>query len=239
MTQRPVERVLEATLKDLHSATSDVGHPLHSEASTRAGNPEASDSQPMRSGRRATVRVRRHFGSDMQDLVAASIGWLIRIESPDCTSQFRMDLEQWLDEDVTHRVAVTIATRTRDRVNRLRNLRPVDGKVDPDLLLLPEYTPRLIERALAVVPLAKQDARRPRRVSSFRPLAAGVVGLCLLCVATARYNQLSTGDRPHIGDKQTVLLSDGESHAEKLLTVQQPRLCGDANGLLGWCNDDG
>jgi hypothetical protein len=153
-----------------------------------------------------------------------------------------MDLEQWLNEDVTHRVAVTIATRTRDRVNRLRNLRPVDGKVDPDLLLLPEYTPRLIERTLAVVPLAQRDARRPRRVRSFHPLlAAGVVGLCLLCVATARYvdNQLRMGDTPHIGGKQAVLLSDGDSHAGKLMTVQQPRLCEEANGLLRWCNDDG
>jgi hypothetical protein len=63
----------------------------------------------------------------------------------------------------------------------------------------------------------------------------------LLCVTAARYvhNQHSTGDTAHIGGKQAALLSDGDSRAGKLMTAQQPRLCGEANGLLRWCDDDG
>jgi hypothetical protein len=177
----------------------------------------------------------------MQDLVATSMAWLVKLESTDCTSRFLNDVEVEFDEDVIHRVAFTIATRTRDRVNHLRNLRPANGKVDPDLLLLPEYTPRLIERTLPVDPLAQQYARRSHTVRSFRALAAGVIGLCLLCAATARYveNPLSVRNTPHIGGKQEILLPDGSVHGAQLMTVQQGGLCHEANGQLRFCNEDG
>lgn len=234
MTQRPIEQVLEATLNDLQGASSHVGHAVYSDASTCGGDPLASISRRTPRARRSTVHARRRLASDMQSLVEVSMDWLIRVESTNCTSQVRLDFEQWLHADVTHLVAVTMATRTRDRINRLRNLRPVNGNVDPDLLLSPASIPRPIGRPSTVVPPAQRDA-------PLRALAAGIVGLTLLGAGVTQHmnNQVSSGVATHIANKQALLLAVGERQGRTPTPLEQPKLCGATDGLLRACDDEG
>jgi ferric-dicitrate binding protein FerR (iron transport regulator) len=71
------------------------------------------------------------------DVAAAAVAWLIRLEaqtSPEIWDRF----QEWLDADPRHR-AVFIRLRTAwTHCDRLKLLRPADGRIDPDLFVVLE-----------------------------------------------------------------------------------------------------
>jgi ferric-dicitrate binding protein FerR (iron transport regulator) len=75
------------------------------------------------------------------DVAAAAVAWLIRLEaqtSPEIWDRF----QEWLDADPRHR-AVFIRLRTAwTHCDRLKLLRPADGRIDPDLFMVLGTPPR-------------------------------------------------------------------------------------------------
>jgi transmembrane sensor len=161
----------------------------------------------------ALQRWRKGIMDNMRDLVDAAMGWLVKIESPDCTSVQRAAFEQWLAQDVRHRVAHTIAAKARERMDRLSSIRPLDGTVDADLLLSPEYTPRSIQRAGVAdpEPPPASGASSKRRLLGL--VAISLVSIGALCAASLYGNeQLAWEDyATHVGGRQTAPLPDGSS----------------------------
>lgn len=69
--------------------------------------------------------------SDIEEQAAA---WLVRREAPDFTAQEREAFEAWLEADSRHRAAYVRLESAWRRADRLSRLRPLDGRVDEDLL---------------------------------------------------------------------------------------------------------
>ena len=150
----------------------------------------------------------------MRELVATAMAWLVRTETSECTSDQREAFQRWIDEDVSHRVAVAIASKSRERIDRLSALRPVDGRVDPDLLLSPEHMPRPFDRArIADAQVSPPKPRGPGKVRSISFAAVGAASICALCTvgwyASNQYNWENY--ETHIGGKETSPLPDGTS----------------------------
>ena len=149
----------------------------------------------------------------MRDLVATAMGWLIKTESPDCTPAQREAFDQWLAADVRHRVAVTIAKKSRGRIDRLSGLRPLDGRVDPDLLLSPEYMPRPIQRQRVADPEIPPASRGPGKLRLFGFAALSVAGVGGLYGAGWFANNQINWEvfATHVGGMETSALADGTS----------------------------
>ena len=148
----------------------------------------------------------------MRELVATAMGWLIRIETAECTAEVRQAFQRWVDEDVRHRVAAAIASKSREKIDHLTRLRPVDGRIDPDLLLSPELMPRSLNRGTMIENTAPTTQDFPgQRLLGF--VVAGAVSLCILCAVgwyvgdQLRWETYAT----HVGGKETSPLPDGTS----------------------------
>jgi transmembrane sensor len=64
---------------------------------------------------------------------AAAANWLLRADGS-ASAQLWEDLQQWLDADPRHRAAFVRLRCAWARTDKLRLLRPPDGRVDKDLL---------------------------------------------------------------------------------------------------------
>lgn len=74
-------------------------------------------------------------------------GWLARRDGGAGSPEEQAQFERWLDADIRHRVAYLKIESTWRRADRLRDLAPLDGGADPDLLRPP--APRRWPLALA------------------------------------------------------------------------------------------
>jgi transmembrane sensor len=63
----------------------------------------------------------------------AAARWLSRVDASAC-AQLWEELQQWLDADPRHRAAFVRLRCAWSRTDKLRFLRPPDGRVDKDLL---------------------------------------------------------------------------------------------------------
>jgi transmembrane sensor len=86
--------------------------------------------------------------SKASDISDAAAEWLIRVEgqtSPDTWDA----LQAWMDEDPRHRAAFIRLRVAWNRVDRLKNMRPVDGTINSDLLARSNISPAaLLTRGL-------------------------------------------------------------------------------------------
>jgi len=64
----------------------------------------------------------------------AAADWLLRVDASASAGVWE-DLQQWLDADPRHRAAFVRLRCAWYRTDKLRLLRPPDGRVDKDLLL--------------------------------------------------------------------------------------------------------
>jgi len=76
--------------------------------------------------------------SDISDAVAE---WLIRIEAGQASSQTWDALQAWMDADPRHRAAFIRLRVGWNRIDRLKNVRPVDGTINADLLSRKNISP--------------------------------------------------------------------------------------------------
>jgi len=75
--------------------------------------------------------------SDIHDSAAQ---WLIRLEGPTAPDTWDA-LQAWMDEDPRHRAAFIRLRVAWNRVDRLKNMRPVDGTINSDLLARTNISP--------------------------------------------------------------------------------------------------
>jgi transmembrane sensor len=128
----------------------------------------------------------------------------VRSDSGEFSQDEKAQLDEWLKQDVRHRVAFTRATRGWERADRLSRVRPLKGEADPDLLLTLD-----LATAASGEP---SESRRPHviRVVFGSALAAAV---CLIFVALW-YHLDSMGWEPYatgIGGLEHIPLPDGVS----------------------------
>ncbi|MFL6605218.1 MAG: FecR family protein [Steroidobacteraceae bacterium] len=67
------------------------------------------------------------------DIEQRASEWIIRSEGGNFTADMRAEMERWL-QDPHHRVTYLRIREAWRRASRIRNTRPLDGNVDPDLL---------------------------------------------------------------------------------------------------------
>jgi ferric-dicitrate binding protein FerR (iron transport regulator) len=97
--------------------------------------------------------------SKTSDIAAAAAHWLVRLEaqtSPDLWDEF----QAWLDEDRRHHLAFVRLRAAWTHVDLLKNLRPLDGTIDANLLARQRVKPATIA-ALGLHPL--EGKSRPRK----------------------------------------------------------------------------
>ncbi|HZO21483.1 MAG TPA: FecR/PupR family sigma factor regulator [Steroidobacteraceae bacterium] len=117
--------------------------------------------------------------------------WLIRVEV-ESSPELWQGLHAWLDADPRHRAAFVRLRVAWHRVDALKNLRPLDGTVDADLLTQVRLTPTPTDPVGS--PTAARDVRggrRDRALGSFYRWAfvacaavAAAVALAWLLTAT-------------------------------------------------------
>src|SRR5947209_5762472 len=71
------------------------------------------------------------------DIEQRASEWMIRSEGGGFTEAQRADMERWL-EDPCHKITFLRIREAWRRASRMRNARPLDGNVDPDLLKKPD-----------------------------------------------------------------------------------------------------
>jgi transmembrane sensor len=74
------------------------------------------------------------------DIEQRASEWIIRSEAGNFTEQMRAEMDRWLRENPHNRVTYVRIKEAWRRAGRIRSVRPLDGKVDPDLLQDPNLT---------------------------------------------------------------------------------------------------
>jgi transmembrane sensor len=150
--------------------------------------------------------------SRASDIISdAAAEWLVRLEghtSPDIWEAF----ESWMDQDPRHRAAFIRLRVYWNRVDRLKNMRPADGSIDPDLLARTRITPSEIA-ARGVEPM--QGRQRNRLEDLVMPDRRRVLAATTAIAATGvfawfgAYHFGWTSYETTVGGRAEITLSDG------------------------------
>jgi len=87
--------------------------------------------------------------------------WLIRVEA-ESSPELWQGLQAWLDADPRHRAAFVRLRVAWHRVDALKNMRPLDGTVDADLLRRVRVTPSPSDNVELASNTLAGGGRRPR-----------------------------------------------------------------------------
>ena len=147
---------------------------------------------------------------DLEDL---AFRWTVKSDSEEFSPEEKSKLDEWLKQDVRHRIAFTRATGSWERADRLVRVRPLKGEADPDLLLKidltasgaseqPEAGRTLLRRFHSRV------GARATRIAIVSGLAATVCAVSVACwyyADSMGWEQYATG----IGGTEHIPLPDG------------------------------
>jgi transmembrane sensor len=139
------------------------------------------------------------------DIDARAAQWLVRRDQGEAAGDNDGGFERWLAADARHRTAYLRLELAWRQADRLRNLRPLDGAVDPDLLrthVPSAASPRPPGAGSGVGDVSFLPA--PRRLAFAATLAAAAIVAWWLVAATG-WQTYAT----EIGGYQRVLLADG------------------------------
>jgi transmembrane sensor len=143
----------------------------------------------------------------------AAAEWLVRLEaqtSPEIWDEF----QAWLDHDPRHRAAFIRLRVAWNRVDILKNMRPVDGTIDWDLLTHRQITPQLIE-SIGPHPLQGTPRRVPGEIQM--PDRRRVLALAAGVAAVGFIGWVASNDRgwtaheTRIGARERIALEDGST----------------------------
>ena len=141
---------------------------------------------------------------------AEAADWLIRLETAS-SPELWDGLQTWLDANARHRAAFVRLRVAWHRVDALKNLRPVDGTIDPDLLIRDHVTRSLpgIDGAPATrgarKPAEQQPASSLRRRWLAAVSAALAVGVVTWLIGRPAWKHYETA----VGGHDEVTLADG------------------------------
>jgi transmembrane sensor len=80
--------------------------------------------------------------NELELIEARASRWLAARDAADATAEQAAEFNRWLDADIRHRVAFLKLEATWRRTDRLRDVRPLDRAVDPELLGPPDLRRR-------------------------------------------------------------------------------------------------
>ena len=136
---------------------------------------------------------------EVDDAESQAVRWLMKLDS-DPTSDLNGRHQAWLSESLRHRIAHVkhlMAWKRSDVL--LRRLRPLDGKVDPDLLKRRAHWPNPFDWS------SQHWLSAWPRAAACAVLVAMVAGLASIVVTSTDTRTYSTG----VGGLQHVVLDDG------------------------------
>src|SRR5882757_1565396 len=105
----------------------------HQRVPCEFGDGLTDDPTLVRAGAKSTV-------TRATDIEQRASEWIIRIEGGNFSADMRAEMKRWL-QNPRHRVTFLRIREAWRRASRIRNTRPLDGNVDPDLLKSSDLTP--------------------------------------------------------------------------------------------------
>ena len=172
--------------------------------------------------------------SRASDISDAAVAWLIRLEGQ-TTPELWDEFQTWMDEDPRHR-AVFIRLRVAwNRVDVLKNVRPLDGTIDADLLARNRITPAgVLQRGLQ--PL--QGTQRKRAEDLVMPDRRRVIATAVAIAAAgvlAWFGAYHLGWKSYetsVGARETIELSDGSTVDLNTNTELNARITGGRREIM-------
>jgi transmembrane sensor len=169
--------------------------------------------------------------SDISDAAAA---WLVQLEGQ-TSPQIWDSFQAWMDQDPRHR-AVFIRLRVAwNHVDLLKNMRPLDGTIDPDLLAATKINPSsIVSRGLR--PLRGTARRRPedlvmperRRVFAIAAATAAMGVIAWFASYHLGWKSFETG----VGGREKMQLADGSTVDLNTNTELNVRISGSRRDIM-------
>ncbi len=164
----------------------------------------------------------------------AAAAWLVRLEGQ-TTPEIWDEFQAWIDLDPRHRAAFVRLRVAWNRVDLLKNMRPLDGTIDADLLSRSRITPTaLLARGLQ--PLQGTPRRRPEELGM--PERRRVIATAAAIAATGvfawfgayhfNWKTYETG----IGGREKIELSDGTTVDLNTNTELNARISGSRRDVM-------
>ena len=169
--------------------------------------------------------------SDISDAAAA---WLVQLEgqtSPEIWDSF----QAWMDQDPRHRAAFIRLRVAWNHVDLLKNMRPVDGTIDADLLATTKINPAsIVSRGLQ--PLRGTPRKRPEDL--VMPERRRVFAIAAAIAATgvvAWFGSYHLGWKTYetsVGGREKMELSDGSTVDLNTNTELNVRISGSRRDIM-------
>jgi transmembrane sensor len=149
------------------------------------------------------------------EMEAQAAAWLVRREAPDFSSEEQAALDTWLLASPRHRSAFLRLEAAWRRADRLKRLRPLDGRVNedllsgPTLLKIPQYP---VRSASPESPPATPAAERPR-APKWRSALATAATIAVVAAGVALWAAIGRSGwqsyATDFGGLERIVLSDG------------------------------
>jgi transmembrane sensor len=164
----------------------------------------------------------------------AAAEWLIRVEGQ-TSPEIWDELQSWLDQDPRHRAAFIRLRVAWNRVDLLKNMRPVDGTIDSDLLARTKIHPAaLLTRGLQ--PLRGTPRRRHEDLAM--PDRRRVIAIAAAIAATGvlawfgTYHLNWTTYETGVGGREKIELTDGSTVDLNTNTEMNVRISGSRRDIM-------
>jgi len=172
--------------------------------------------------------------SRASDISDAAAHWLVRLEGQ-TTPQIWDSFQEWMDQDPRHRAAFIRLRVAWNHVDLLKNMRPVDGTIDADLLATTKINPSSIaDRGLVPV----QGSQRRRTEELAMPERRRVFAIAAAIAAAgvvAWFGSYHLGWKSYetgVGGRQKMELADGSTVDLNTNTELNVRISGSRRDIM-------
>jgi len=172
--------------------------------------------------------------SRASDISDAAARWLVRLEGQ-TTPQIWDAFQEWMDEDPRHRAAFIRLRVAWNHVDLLKNMRPVDGTIDADLLATTKINPGTIA-ARGLQPVQGTQRRRseepamPERRRVFAVAAA--IAAAGIVAWFSSYHLGWKSYETRVGGRQKMELADGTTVDMNTNTELNVRISGSRRDIM-------
>jgi len=151
--------------------------------------------------------------SRASDISDAAAQWLVRLEGQ-TTPQIWDAFQDWMDQDPRHRAAFIRLRVAWNHVDLLKNMRPVDGTIDADLLATTKINPSTIA-ARGLLPVQGTQRRRTEElVMPERRRVFAIAAAIAAAGVVAWFGSYHLGWKSYetgVGGRQKMELADGST----------------------------
>jgi transmembrane sensor len=172
--------------------------------------------------------------SKASDISDAAAQWLVRLEgqtSPEIWDSF----QEWMDLDPRHRAAFIRLRVAWNRIDMLKNMRPIDGTIDADLLATTRINPAVVA-SRGLQPLRGTHRKRPEDL--VMPERRRVFAIAAAIAATgmvawfASYHLGWKSYETSVGGREKMELADGSTVDLNTNTELNVRISGSRRDIM-------